>query len=416
MFREIKRQIALFSTTTLVVFLVVFVSAIVFFMNWSLRYTGEIYLFDTANSLISRNTFSESIGDDRFNIVRTDYDQTGYDYIKWNSNDMIVENKVSQEGLIVKGYKNLQIHRNFKGYENFELNGTSYRMYQTDYTKEGNTYTLQVFQNTSAEKSLMAKTVSFLIVIGAAGAIVLFPISYLIAGKNLQPIKTSYEAQKKFVADASHELRTPLAVIQSNLDVLEFKEDETIKENAQWLNNIGNEAQTMGKLIGNLLLIAQADNQQIVLEKNEFDFSELCREMVALMHSIALENGVVIQTTLPDEVIYCGDREQIKQALRILIDNAIKYSNGKGTVTIALCETKSAVSVSVQDEGIGMSEEARQKIFDRFYRVDDARHREKGGFGLGLNIADAIVKMHKGKIHVTSELNVGSTFTMTLPK
>jgi len=416
MFREIKRQIALFSTSTLIVFLVVFVSAIVFFMNWSLRYSGEIYLYETANNLISRNTFSESIGDDRFNIVRTDYDQTGYDYIKWNNNDRIVENKVSQEGLIVSGYKYLQIHRNFKGYETFELNDSSYRMYQTEYTKEGSTYTLQVFQNTSAEKALMAKTVSFLIVIGAAGSIVLFPISYLIAGKNLQPIKSSYEAQKKFVADASHELRTPLAVIQSTLDVLEFKEDETIKENAKWLNNIENETQTMGKLIANLLLIAQADNQQIALEKSEFDLTELCSELVELMQSIAMENGITIQSSLAEEVIYCGDREQIKQALRILIDNAIKYSKGVGTVMVSLCQTKTAVTISVQDEGIGMSAEACQKIFDRFYRVDDARHREKGGFGLGLNIADAIIKMHKGKIHVTSELNVGSTFTVTLPK
>ncbi len=416
MFREIKRQIALFSTSTLIIFLAVFVGSIVFFMNWSMRYSGEVYLYDTANNLISRNTFSETVGDERFNIVRTDYDLTGYDYIKWNSSDMIVENKVSREGLIVKGYRYLQSHKKFTGYENFELNDNSYRMYQTDYTKEGRTYTLQVFQNTTAEKTLMAKTVSFLIVIGAAGALLLFPLSYFIAGKNLQPIKSSYEAQKKFVADASHELRTPLAVIQSNLDVLEFKEDETIKENAKWLNNIENEAHTMSKLIANLLLIAQADNRQIVLEKSEFNLTELCEEMVDLMQGIAEENGITLRSSLEKDVLFCGDRERIKQALRIFIDNGIKYSKEVGTVLVSLRQSKTSVVLSVKDEGIGMSDEARQKIFDRFYRVDDARHREKGGFGLGLNIADAVVKMHKGKIDVSSEPDVGSTFTITLPK
>ncbi|MEG2651493.1 MAG: HAMP domain-containing sensor histidine kinase, partial [Eubacterium sp.] len=256
----------------------------------------------------------------------------------------------------------------------------------------------------------------FLLFIGCGSILVLIPISYFLAGKSLQPIKETFENQKKFIADASHELRTPLTVIQTNVEVLKMKEDEILNENIRWLNNISLETETMAKLISELLLIAQADNKKIAMKKEVFDLSALCAEIQDLMYDVAADHQIHLKGNLQEGICYKGDEERLKQAIRILVDNAIKYTPGEGSVTIVLSEGVRNVSISVHDTGVGLSEEDQKKIFSRFYRVDNARHRESGGVGLGLNIAAVIVKQHNGKIKIDSTIDVGSTFTIVLPK
>ena len=238
----------------------------------------------------------------------------------------------------------------------------------------------------------------------------------LLAGKSLQPVKESFENQKKFIADASHELRTPLTVIQTNVEVLRLKEDEVLAENLHWLDNIASESETMSKLVSSLLTIAQADNKRIVMEKKPFDLSALCAEVVDLMYDFAAENQIDLQGDIQQNVEFKGDEEQLKRAIRILVDNAIKYTPGKGKVTIKLREGVRNVVIAISDTGVGLSEENKKKIFSRFFRVDDARNRESGGFGLGLNIADMVVNQHGGHIKIDSKLNEGSTFSIVLPR
>ncbi|MDO4289549.1 MAG: HAMP domain-containing sensor histidine kinase, partial [Eubacterium sp.] len=274
----------------------------------------------------------------------------------------------------------------------------------------------QVFQQIITERSVITYVISFLLFIGSGGILLLIPISYFLAGKSLQPIKENYEEQKKFIADASHELRTPLTVIQTNVEVLKMKEDEVLAENIKWLNNIGLECETMGKLVSELLLIAQSDYKKVVLKKENFDLSALCAEVVDLMFDVARENEICLKGDITPGIEYKGDEERIKQAIRIFVDNAIKYTPGEGEVVVSLRQNKRSVFISVKDTGIGLTEEAKRKIFSRFYRVDDARNRQTGGVGLGLNIADVIVKQHSGKIKVDSVPDQGSTFTIILPK
>lgn len=415
MFKEIKRKITLFNTLILIAFLVVFILLLSVLIRSGMKVSGEVYLINTAQNIITNNLDQPSKNSGILSGNEL-HDNLGYEFIEWDEKGQSVRMKISHDELIEPGY-NLAV--NGAGADDFaELNagGEDYRVYMTQFDRDGSSHTLQVFQQISTEKSVVTYVVSFLLFIGCGSILLLIPISYVLAGKSLKPIKETFEDQKKFIADASHELRTPLTVVQTNVEVLKMKEDDVLKDNIKWLNNIGNECETMAGLISQLLLIAQSDNRKIVVKKELFDMSALCAELVDLMFDVARDNDIVLKGIIAEGVEYNGDEDRLKQAIRILIDNAIKYTEGPGEVTLRLTESKRSITIAVSDTGIGLSEEDQKKIFSRFYRVDDARNREKGGVGLGLNIADVIVKQHSGRITIQSELNVGSTFSIVLPK
>lgn len=414
MFKEIKRQITLFNTLILIAFLFLFILLLGFLVQWSLGLTGEVYLMDTAKGIIN-NSMESGKSDGIFNN-NSMHDKMGYEYIEWDENNQTVSMKVEDNDLIMNGYE-LAMDQSFNNdFKVFNLNGADYRVYVTRFSRDDESHTLEVFQQITTERSMITYVISFLLFIGSGGILLLIPISYFLAGKSLQPIKETFENQKKFIADASHELRTPLTVIQTNVEVLKLKEDEVLKDNIRWLNNISLESETMAHLVSELLLIAQADNKKVIMKKEVFDLSALCAEIIDLMFDVARENEIALKGNIAEGVDIKGDEERIKQAIRILVDNAIKYTPGEGTVTLSLTETKRNVCIAVKDTGVGLTEEAKKKIFSRFYRVDDARNREKGGVGLGLSIADMIVKQHNGKIKIDSVPDQGSTFTILLPK
>ena len=415
MFKEIRRKITLFNVLILIAFLFLFILLLGFLVHWGLNLSGELYLSETAQTMISEDV-GEKDEEPIYQNSELVHDKFGYDYIKWDSDKQVNSMKVAVNALVIQGYEMLMDPDFNDDFRIINIEGTDYRVYSTRYEEDHQTKTLQVFQQITTERSVITYVISFLLFIGSGGILLLIPISYFLAGKSLQPIKENYEEQKKFIADASHELRTPLTVIQTNVEVLKLKEDEVLAENIKWLNNIGLECETMGKLVSELLLIAQSDYKKVVLKKENFDLSALCAEVVDLMFDVARENDILLKGDIQPGIEYKGDEERIKQAIRIFVDNAIKYTPGEGEVTVTLRQGKRCVYIAVKDTGIGLSEEAKRKIFSRFYRVDDARNRKTGGVGLGLNIADVIVKQHSGKIKVDSVLDEGSTFTIILPK
>lgn len=416
MFKEIKRRITLFNTLILIVFLVVFIFVLSFLIRSGLRLSGQLYLQETAQKIINN---TEDVQDDSsFFKNNTLHDNLGYEYIEWSKSREQIAAKVSHPDLIRQGFNlidRIGIDRD-DVFDTVTIKDSDYRVYTTLFERDGNQYILQVFQQINTENSVIAYVISFLLFIGCGSILLLIPISYFQAGRALRPIKETFDDQKKFIADASHELRTPLTVIQTNVEVLKMKDEAYHDENRKWLNNIGNECETMASLISQLLLIAQSDNKKIVVKKECFDMSALCAEIVDLMFDVAKDNQILLKGQIAEGIDYNGDEERLKQAIRILVDNAIKYTEGPGQVTLKLSETKRQLIIAVTDTGIGLSEEDQKKIFSRFYRVDDARSREKGGVGLGLNIADVIVRQHNGKITIDSKLNEGSTFSILLPK
>ncbi|KNZ42705.1 sensor histidine kinase [Acetobacterium bakii] len=413
MFKEIKRKITLFNTIILIIFMFMFIFLLGFLVNWSLNLSGEIYLTNVAKEIIQKNSDSD-VG--FIGPIDSVHDKFGYQYIQWDSSHTVKTMKVEDRNLVKLGYELLIGEQPAQEFSAVFSDNLEYRVYTVPFSNNDNDYVLQVFQQVSTERSIITNVISFLLLIGIGSILVLIPISYFLAGKSLLPIKETFENQKKFIADASHELRTPLTVIQTNIEVLKLKEDEQIKDNMKWLNNIASESETMAKLISDLLLLAQAENQRLVLEKEVFDLSSMCTLLVGLMAEIANEKGIELSENILPGVQYRGDEERLKQAARILLDNAIKYTPTGGKVQLCLSQGKRNLVIEVKDTGIGLTEEEKAKVFSRFYRVDDARNRETGGVGLGLNIADFIVKKHGGKIKIESVANKGSTFSILLPR
>ena len=249
----------------------------------------------------------------------------------------------------------------------------------------------------------------FLVISGFSG--------YYLAGKNLMPIHTAYQKQKDFVADASHELRTPLTILTLAAEGLKNDSDTQLSPFAQkTLKNIQIETERMTKLSNDLLTLARGDEETIPIFKESFILNNIIKQVIKPLNELAKQKEIIlIYNNQIKNLKILADQERISQLVTILIDNAIKYSNSKSEITITLRKNKNFIDLSIQDNGIGVSLEDQEKIFDRFYRVNKARSRTNEGLGLGLSIADWIVKKHKGTISIASKLNEGSCFTIHLP-
>lgn len=229
----------------------------------------------------------------------------------------------------------------------------------------------------------------------------------------LDRIELSYNSQKQFVSDASHELRTPIAVIQGYAGMLERwgKTDKDVLD--EGIAAISQEAASMKELVERLLFLARHDKKTLMLEMEVFDplevMSEIHREakMLSSEHVFRLEPAENAQIN--------GDKDMIKQLMRILLDNAIKYTPAGGNITLGVRRERNGCMLTVSDTGAGIPPEELPKIFERFYRCDETRQGNTSGHGLGLSIARIIVSAHKGQLKVRSKVGAGTTFSVFLP-
>lgn len=222
----------------------------------------------------------------------------------------------------------------------------------------------------------------------------------------------AYRRQDRFVSDASHELRTPLLVIQGYADLLERwgGEDAAIRREA--IDSIKNEASYMNKLVGRLLLLAKAEQQ--ILEIGTIHLPELIEEVIRDFEVMNTGHTVIFEKN--QEIILQGDITLIKQVIRIVLDNSIKYTPLPGEIILNCDVEDHNTVITVKDNGIGISEEDSPNIFERFYKADKSRSRMAGSTGLGLSIAQYIVQKHGGTISAMSEgLGKGTRVTIKLP-
>ncbi|MDR0446781.1 MAG: HAMP domain-containing histidine kinase [Oscillospiraceae bacterium] len=228
----------------------------------------------------------------------------------------------------------------------------------------------------------------------------------------LERVNEAYLAQVRFVSDASHELRTPIAVIQGYANLLDRwgKNDEkTLQES---IDAIRAEADSMKALVEQLLFLARGENNTIQLEISDFDLAELAEELAQETRLIDTAREFRV---LAESAPVSADRQLIKQAARILIDNAIKYTDPGGLITLRATLGDARAVFSVTDTGVGISEDLLPKIFDRFVRTDESRARSSGGAGLGLAIAKWIVSRHGGHMEALSRVGAGTRITISLP-
>ena len=235
----------------------------------------------------------------------------------------------------------------------------------------------------------------------------------MVINRMLDRIERSYNSEKQFVSDASHELRTPISVIRGYTDMLKRwgKDDPEVLD--EGIAAISQETEGMKDLVESLLFLARHDKKTLMMEISSFDPSELVGEI--LKEETMVHTEYVFTAGRLDKMKISADRNMMKQVIRILCDNAVKYSESGTAITLSCIHDDFGCCLSVRDEGQGISQEDLPKIFDRFYRSDKARKSETGGHGLGLSIARIIVIAHNGKLKVRSKLGYGTTFSVMLP-
>ena len=239
-------------------------------------------------------------------------------------------------------------------------------------------------------------------------------VAILMASKSLRPLRLAFTRQREFVADASHELRTPLTLIRTNAEAWIRRAPHSPQ--ATFARSIVEEVEQLTRIVSDLSLLALADARALPVQRKPVDVAELARELVDHMMPLAQERGVALQAGLPAEpVTITGDASRVRQLLIILLDNALAYTPSGGRVALTVDASGGKARLSVEDTGSGIAAEDMPHIFERFYRADKARTRERGGTGLGLPIARWIVDAHDGTIEVHSAVGRGTQVVLTFP-
>jgi signal transduction histidine kinase len=225
------------------------------------------------------------------------------------------------------------------------------------------------------------------------------------------------EARNSFVAQATHELRTPLTNIRLYLEMLvEGGGAEDAKKRSDGLNVINQEVRRLERIVGDMLSVSEIEAGSLKLNNDDVRINTVFDELAGDFREQATSKEIKLRFDLPPKMpVLRGDRDKIVMALHNLIGNAIKYTPAGGEVTVRVSEEKGQLAIDVTDNGIGVRDEERELIFEKFYRAKDRRITNITGTGLGLAIAREVVRMHGGDITVRSQLDKGSTFTMTLP-
>ncbi|MHC1787649.1 MAG: sensor histidine kinase [Christensenellales bacterium] len=244
-----------------------------------------------------------------------------------------------------------------------------------------------------------------LIYLAALSAFLL--ISFLLSRWALRPVETAWMQQRRFVSDASHELKTPLTVILANLDILEQEQGESA-----WLAAARVESLRMKKLIEDLLFLARSDEARPPRQQEKVDLSALVSETALAFEALAYENGLRLHAEVAPGLHTRGDAEQLRQLAAILLDNAVKYTPAGGQIDVCLLGQRDRISLSVHNSKAYIAPDQLGRLFDRFYRRDEARSKSQGGYGLGLSIAAEIARQHGASLRASSSQAQGTCFTL----
>ncbi len=255
---------------------------------------------------------------------------------------------------------------------------------------------VQAAQSRREVREAVGSLVLILVPVGLGGLLLSGVGGLYMSRRAMQPVRDSFQRQRTFVADASHELKTPLALVRINAEVI--KRNPTDSENREVVEDQLSEIDRMDALLSDLLVLARLDAGRFDVEDKPFDLAAIAAEAAGRFLVRAAEEGVRLEVEVPDELPVRGDPERTAQILAALLDNAMRYTPKGGSVTVSGRLLDGRAEASVKDTGPGIPPEHLPRIFDRFYRAEEARTRKGGGTGLGLSIARDLARVQGGEL------------------
>ena len=246
--------------------------------------------------------------------------------------------------------------------------------------------------------------------VSVVGLLSVLLLMIVLSGRIVKPFLENYAKQKQFITDAGHELKTPLTIIDADAEVLEMDWGEN-----EWLSDIQNQTKRLTDLTNNLILLSRMEEEQPQSQMIEFPLSDVAEETVETFQALAKTQNKTLTSNIQPMISICADEKALRQLITILLDNAIKYSQTAGHISLTLEKQRNMIRLCVFNTVEFISKEHLDRLFDRFYRTDQSRNSQTGGYGLGLSIAAAIVNAHKGKITATMEDEKSLLITVTFP-
>lgn len=366
----------------LIIILTTFLSSIFIAFNLSIynkEYNDLKEKFMIINSTIQKNSYNPIFMENEVYVVIFNRMGNIDKIINYSSNDL-TDSEIKE--LVINNVNKI----NSKKIES---------LYTSDYvfmeTKEGN---LIMVNNTSTKSYLLKELFKSILVFITLETIQVI-ISLNITKRIVKPVNEAFIRQKQFIYDASHELKTPIAIISASAEMLEKNPKEK-----KWLNNIKTENNRMNKLVISLLDLSKSEN----IKENEVytnvNLSKVIKNKALTFESLIYENSLELDVDVVNDIMFNCNEDRIKELLSILMDNAIKHSLPNSQITVKLSKEKNNIYLSVKNKGKEIPISEREKIFERFYRLDKSRNRDDNRYGIGLSIAKNIVINHNGTINV----------------
>ncbi len=271
----------------------------------------------------------------------------------------------------------------------------------------GESDTMYIFVDCTKELTSFKTFMLISLAVGLAAFIAVFLLVFFLSGKVTKPIAESYAKQKRFITDASHEIKTPLTIISADTEVLEMQNTSN-----EWTESIKDQVKRLTSLTEKMVFLARMDEESQTLKSTDFSLSDAVEETVKPFYAVAVAKELTLVCDIQKNVSYCGDETLLRQLVSLLVDNALKYSDGNGQVEVRLKTTGNKIQLVVSNPAKELNGNL-SILFERFYRNDKSRNSETGGHGIGLSVAKAIVEAHKGKITANGE-NGMVVFTVTL--
>jgi len=243
------------------------------------------------------------------------------------------------------------------------------------------------------------------------GYLLFFFVLLFFSNKIIHPVAESYEKQKRFITNAGHEIKTPLTIIKAEVDVLEMEYGEN-----EWLSDIQTQANRLTTLTNDLVYLSRMEEADTSLQMIEFPFSDMVSETALSFKAVAQTQNKVFEQNIRPYISLTGNEKALQQLVNILLDNALKYSPENGSISLNLDNQNKSVRLSVFNTSENyISKESLSLLFERFYRIDQSRNSQTGGYGIGLSVAKAIVEAHNGRIEAKSEAGYSLQITVILP-